>query len=157
MRPYGPTALRVCVGGVFLAHGAQKLFGLWGGPGLSGTIAMVKGLGLPIPYPMALTALAIVLALTEFLGGIFLILGAVTRWVAIALLVDIGVAVWKVHYPHGFFLSTSGHGHGVEFALVLIGALFCLVLTGPGAFSIDEGRSQRAEAQARGRARMRKV
>jgi len=98
------------------------------------------------------------LALTEFLGGIFLVLGVITRSVAIALLIDLAVAVWKVHYPNGFFLSSSaGRGNGIEFVLVLIGALFCLALTGPGALSIDEGRSQKAEAQARGRARIRKV
>src|ERR1051326_1888105 len=115
MRPYGLTALRLSVGAVFVAHGAQKLFGLWGGPGLSGTIAMVQRLALPIPYPAAITALAVSLALIEFLGGIFLVLGVITRWVSIALLVDMGVAVWKVHYHNGFFLnSTSGRGQSIE-------------------------------------------
>jgi putative oxidoreductase len=80
--------------------------------------------------------------------------------VTLALLVDMGIAVWKVHYPNGFFMNwalTPGKGHGVEFNLVLIGALLCLVLTGPGALSVDERQSQSAAARAAGRARARKV
>ena len=157
MRPFGLTVLRLCVGAVFIAHGAQKLFGIWGGPGLAGTAAMVGSLGLPISFPYPL---AIVLALTEFVGGIFLILGGLTRWIALALAVVMGVAIWKVHYTHGFFMNWAaepGRGHGVEFTLVLLAALLCLSLSGPGGLSIDEWRSQSAEAEARGRARMRKV
>jgi len=155
MRPFGLTALRLCLAAVFLAHGAQKLLGLWGGPGLAGTAKMVGSLGLPYPYP-----LAIVLALTECVGGILLIIGWLTPWVALALAVDMGVAIWKVHYPNGFFMNWSvapGDGHGIEFVLVLLGALVCLMLSGPGALSVDDWRSQTAEARARGRARARKV
>ena len=65
MQSYGPVALRLCVGAVFVAHGAQKLLGLWGGPGLDGTSAMLAGLGLPSPYPLAL-----LLAIVEFGGGV---------------------------------------------------------------------------------------
>ncbi len=151
MRPYGPAALRLCVGAVFLAHGAQKLFSLWNGPGLTGTAAFFTSLGLPYAYP-----LAILVGFTEFAGGALLILGGLTRWVALALAIDMGVAVWKVHYLHGFFLN-SPRGQGVEFTLVLIGALLCLMLTGPGAFSWDEWRQSSAEAMRAGRARARKV
>jgi putative oxidoreductase len=155
MRPYGLTALRLCVGVVFAAHGAQKLFGMWGGPGLNGTSGMLAGLGLPYPYP-----LAVLLASTEFAGGILLILGGLTTWVAFALAIDMGIAIWKVHYAHGFFMNWAverGRGHGVEFPLVLLGALICFMLSGPGALSVDDWRSQSAEARARGRARARKV
>ena len=155
MRSFGPAALRLCVGAVFFAHGAQKLFGLWGGPGLQGTADLVASLGFPFPMP-----LAALLGVTEFAGGLLLIAGGATMWVALALLVDMGVAVWKVHYPNGFFLNWTinpGQGHGVEYNLVLIGALLCLMLAGPGALSVDEWRSQTAEARARGRARIRKV
>ena len=151
MRPYGPAALRLCVGAVFLAHGAQKLFGAWNGPGLAGTTAFFTSLGLPYAYP-----LAILVAITELVGGALLILGGLTRWVALALAIDMGVAVWKVHYLNGFFLN-SPRGQGVEFALVLTGALLCLMLTGPGAFSWDEWRNSSAEAMRAGRARARKV
>ena len=152
MRSYGLTALRLCVGAVFVAHGAQKLFGIWGGAGLNHTSAMLAGLGLPYPFP-----LAVLLGATEFAGGILLILGGLTTWVALALAIDMGIAIWKVHYPIGFFLSGSGRGQGYEFALVLLGALICLMLSGAGALSLEDWRSQSAEAKARGRARARKV
>lgn len=151
MRPFGPAALRLCVGAVFLAHGAQKLFGLWNGPGLAGTAAFFTSLGLPYAYP-----LAILVGVTEFAGGALLILGGLTRWVALALAIEMAVAVWKVHYLNGFFLN-SPRGQGVEFTLVLIGALLCLMLTGPGALSWDEWRQSSAEAMRAGRARARKV
>jgi len=155
MRPYGLTALRLCVAAVFVAHGAQKLFGAWGGGGLSGTSAYLAGLGLNPSYPLAVT-----LALTEFVGGLMLIVGGGTLWASLALAGAMAVAVWKVHYQNGFFLNwsfTPNQGHGVEYSLVLVGALVALMLAGPGALSIDEWRSSKAEAQARRRERMRKV
>jgi putative oxidoreductase len=151
MRPYGATVLRLCAGVVFLAHGAQKLFGLWGGPGLTGTTALFTTLGLPYPYPLAL-----LVAVTEFAGGALLIFGGLTRWVALALAIDMAVAIWKVHYTNGFFLNARG-GQGSEFAMVLLGAMLCLILTGPGALSWDEWRDSSAEAMRAGRARARKV
>jgi putative oxidoreductase len=154
MRAYGPAALRLCVGSVFLVHGAQKLFGLLGGPGVSGTAHLLTSFGLPYATP-----LAIAVGIVEFGGGVLLVLGSLTLWVSLALLVDMGLTAWKVHYPHGFTLAgglVPGHGEA-DLHLVLIGALLCLMLGGPGAWSIDERRSQNAEAQARGRARIRKV
>ena len=150
---YGPTVLRVSVGAVFMAHGAQKLFGIWGGPGLNGTTAMLGALGVPYAQPLAM-----VLALVEFAGGILLALGALTRWAALALAVDMAVAIWKVHARNGFFLSDhASRGGGVEYAMVLLAALVCVALIGPGAFSIEHARHQSFEAAARGRARARKM
>jgi len=152
MRPYGLTALRLCVGAVFVAHGAQKLFGAWGGGGLAGTSAYLGSLGLGPAYP-----LAVALGVTEFAGGLLLLVGGATLWASLALAVAMAVAVWKVHAQNGFFLNwsmTPNQGHGVEYSLVLIGALVALMLAGPGALSIDEWRSSNAEAQARNRARM---
>jgi putative oxidoreductase len=143
------------VGAVFVAHGAQKLFGAWGGPGLAGTTAYFSSLGLEPAYP-----LAILVAVTEFVGGILLILGGATMWVSLALALAMAVAIWKVHYRNGFFLNwtgTPGQGHGIEFNLVLVGALVALMLAGAGALSIDEWRDSNREAQARGRARSRKL
>ena len=151
MRPYGPAALRLCVGAVFVAHGLQKLFGLWGGQGLDGTAAMLASWGVNPAQP-----LAILVGVGELGGGALLILGLLTRWVALAMIVEVGVAVWKVNYLKGFFLTSSG-GPGVEYRLVVIGALLCLMLGGPGAFSIDEWRNSSAEALRAGRARARKV
>ena len=143
--------LRLCVGAVFLAHGAQKLFGVWDGPGLAGTTTLIASFGLNPAYPLAILA-----AVAQSAGGALLILGGLTRWVALALIVEVGIAVWKVNYLNGFYLSTT-EGPGVEYRLVVIGALLCLALTGPGAFSVDEWRNSSAEAKAAGRARARKV
>jgi putative oxidoreductase len=99
-------------------------------------------------------------AITEFAGGILLILGGATLWVSLALAVTMAVAIWKVHYQNGFFLNWAnapGQGHGVEFNLVLLGALAALTLGGAGALSIDEWRATTREAQALGRARSRKL
>jgi len=153
MQPYGPAVLRLAIGAVFVAHGAQKLFGVWGGGGLSGTAAFFGQLGLTPAYP-----LAILVGLVEFAGGLMLIAGALTLFVALALALDMVVALWKVHLANGFFLNwnmVAGQGHGYEFNLALIGALVSLMLTGPGAFSVDGRRERSAEAEAYGRARLR--
>ena len=151
MRPFGPAALRLCVGTVFLAHGLQK-FGLWGSPGLGGTANLLAGLGLVPAYP-----LAIVTAVAELGGGALLIAGGLTRWVALVLLVEQVFAVWKVNITNGYYLSTPDGGPGAEYRLILIGAMVCLALTGPGAVSLDEWRNSSEEAKAAGRARARKV
>ena len=151
MRPYGPAALRLCVGSVFLAHGLQKLFGMWGGQGVDGTAAMLASWGLNPANP-----LAIAVGIAELGGGALLIIGGLTRWVALALVIEVGVAVWKVNYLNGFFLTSAGVP-GAEYRLILIGALLCLSMTGPGAFSVDEWRDSSAEAMRAGRARARKV
>jgi putative oxidoreductase len=134
-----------------VAHGLQKLFGMWGGQGLAGTTTMLDSWGMNPAYP-----LAVAVGVAELGGGALLIIGGLTRWVALALLIEVAVAVWKVNYLNGFFL-TSANGPGVEYRLVLIGALLCLSLTGPGALSIDEWRNSSAEAMRAGRARARKV
>jgi putative oxidoreductase len=145
MHPYGPAVLRLTIGAVFIAHGAQKLFGIWGGPGLTGTATFMGQLGLGPGFPLAL-----LVGLVEFGGGLLLVAGALTMFAALALAIDMAVAIWKVHSSGGFFLP-----NGYEYALVLLGALICLMLTGPGAFSIDAWRARSAEAEAYGRARLR--
>lgn len=154
MKPYGPTILRLCVGAVFFAHGTQKLLGVWGGPGVRGTMSMLGHLG----FGHA-TLLGLLVILTEFVGSILLMAGAFARFAAAALAVEMAVAIWKVHGRNGFFLNwniTPGRGHGIEFDLVLVGALLCLALVGPGALSVDEGRSRSRDARAAGRSRIRK-
>jgi putative oxidoreductase len=128
---YGPAILRLVVGAVFVAHGAQKLFGVWGGGGLTGTAAFFAQLGLEPAYPLAVAA-----ATVEFGGGLLLIVGAYTLFASLALIVQMLVAIWTVHLANGFFLP-----NGYEFNLTLIGALACLALTGPGALSIDARRA----------------
>jgi putative oxidoreductase len=153
MREWGPTFLRLALGGVFLAHGAQKLFGVWDGPGLAGASQYLTSLGLPVPY-----LLAILVALAETGGGLLIVLGAYARWIAPLLIVEMGVGIWKVHYAHGFFLNwslTPGVGHGSEFNLLIIGGLLCLIFTGPGMLSVDYARQRAAEEEASGLARLR--
>ena len=150
---YGPAVLRLALAAVFIAHGGQKLFGLWGGAGLQGTAAAFAQLGLAPAFPLAAGV-----GVLEFAGGLLLLLGAYTLPVSIALAVDMAVAIWKVHLINGFFLNwtiTPGQGHGYEFNITLIAALICLMLAGPGAFSIDRRRASHAAALAAGRARLR--
>jgi len=150
---FGPAALRLAVGAVFAAHGAQKLFGLWDGGGPAGTAAFFAQLGLTPAYPLAL-----LVGLIEFFGGLLLMAGAFTLVTSALLTIDMVVAVWMVHLSSGFFLNWTmapGRGHGYEFNLVLIAALVSLMLTGPGALSIDRYRTRAAETAAAGRARLR--
>lgn len=153
MQPYGPAVLRLAVGVVFVAHGAQKLFGIWGGGGPAGTADFFTQLGLRPAFPLAL-----LVGVVEFVGGLMLIAGALTLVAAGALTATMLVAIWKVHFASGFFLNwtlTPGQGHGYEFNIVLVGALVSLMLTGAGALSIDGRRARSAEAEAYGRARLR--
>lgn len=153
MQPYGPAVLRVIVGVIFLAHGAQKLLGIWGGGGIEGTTAFFSQLGLSPAMPLAMLVGAV-----ELFGGLMLMLGAFTVPVSIALAINMLVAIWKVHLPQGFFLNWAaapGAGFGYEFTLALLGALISLMLTGAGALSIDGRRARSAEAEAYGRARLR--
>jgi putative oxidoreductase len=150
---FGPTVLRLAVGVVFAAHGAQKLFALWGGGGLTGTAAFFSQVGLTPAYP-----LAILVGIVELGGGVLLMAGAFTLVTSAVLTADMLVAVWAVHLSSGFFLNWTmapGQGHGYEFNLALVAALVSLMLTGPGALSIDRYRARAAETRAFGRARMR--
>ena len=145
MQPYGPAVLRLVIGVIFFAHGAQKLFGVWGGGGIEGTTAFFTQLGLSPAMP-----LAIIVGVVEFAGGLLLSGGALTPFACLALTINMLVAVWKVHLAGGFFLPA-----GYEFNLALMAALVSLMLTGPGALSIDGQRARSAEAEAAGRARLR--
>jgi putative oxidoreductase len=154
MESFGPAVLRTVVGAVFVAHGMQTLFGAFGGVGLSGTAGFFEGLRFPPAFP-----LAVGIGTAEFAGGLMLIAGAFTRLAAAMLVATMLGAIWTVHAQNGFFLNwtmTPGSGHGVEYSLVLVGALVCLALTGPGELSFDRRRALSAEADALGRARLRR-
>jgi putative oxidoreductase len=120
--------LRLVLGGVFVAHGAQKLFGSFGGPGIEGTAGFHEQLGIKPAKPMAILA-----GLAEFVGGILVIAGFLTPLAALALSVVMIVAIVKVHLENGFFAASGGY----EFNLVLIAVAAALLLAGSGAYSID--------------------
>jgi putative oxidoreductase len=125
-------ALRVPVGLIFAAHGAQKLFGWFGGYGLEGTGQFFGSIGLNPGYLMALLAGA-----AEFFGGLALIVGLLVRPAAAALGFTMLVAIFSVHFSKGFFLSSGGY----EYALALLAASLSLLFSGAGRLSVDRAIS----------------
>src|SRR5919197_1671508 len=124
---YGLLLLRVVVGGTMAAHGAQKLFGWFDGPGLGGVRGMLANFGFRVP-----SLLALGLALTESAGLLFA-LGFLTPLVALGIVVVMVNAVALVHFKNGFW---SGKG-GYEFNLVLLSVAVGVAATGPGRFTVD--------------------
>ena len=123
-----PLALRLPVGIIFAAHGAQKLFGWFGGYGLEGTGKWMASVGIEPGVLMAALA-----GSAEFFGGLLLIAGLLTRPAALALTVTMLVAIFSVHIQNGLFMSNNGY----EFALALLAAVVSLALSGGGRASID--------------------
>ena len=125
--------LRLVLGVVFFAHGAQKLLGWFGGPGFSGTMGMFTGY-LHIPAPLAFLAIA-----AEFFGGLGLILGFLTRIAAFGIAVNMLVAIATVHHSYGFFMNWAGtqKGEGFEYHLLVLAITTYLIIRGAGAFSVD--------------------
>jgi putative oxidoreductase len=124
----GALALRIPVGIIFAAHGAQKLFGWFGGYGLEGTGQFFGSVGLNPGYLMALLA-----GLAEFVGGVALVLGVLVRPAAAALAFAMLVAIFAVHWDKGFFAASGGY----EYALALFAASLALLFSGAGRFSVD--------------------
>ena len=126
---YSTLALRVPVGIIFIAHGAQKLFGWFGGYGLEGTGGWMESIGLAPGFLMALLA-----GSAEFFGGLFILLGLLTRPAAIALAFTMLVAIFSVHFANGLFMSNNGY----EFGLALLAASVSLALSGSGKAAVDQ-------------------
>src|ERR1700722_4427286 len=125
--------LRLVLGVVFFAHGAQKMLGWFGGFGFAGTMGFFTGMA-HIPAPLAFLAIA-----AEFFGGIGLILGFLTRIAALGIGVNMLVAILMVHLPFGFFMNWTGaqKGEGFEFHLLVLAIVASLMIGGAGAFSVD--------------------
>ena len=124
----GLLILRLVVGGILAAHGAQKLFGWWGGPGMSGwTSAMTR---MRIRPPVAWAWMS---ALAEFLGGLAVATGFLNPLGSFGLIGSMLVAIALVHWPKGFWVSKGGY----EFTLLIVGAAAAVAIAGPGAYSLD--------------------
>ena len=125
---WGLSIIRILVGIIFMAHGAQKLFGLFGGGGLAGTAQFMESLGLAPGLLMALLSGG-----AEFFGGLALVIGLLVRPAALALTVTLIVAIFSVHIGNGLFMSNNGY----EFALALLAGTVAVMIEGAGRFSLD--------------------
>jgi putative oxidoreductase len=143
------TVLRLVLGVIFFAHGAQKMLGWFGGYGFTGTMGFFTGM-MHIPAVFAFLAIA-----AEFFGGIGLILGLFTRVAAFGVLCHMIVAIAMVHSRFGFWMNWTGtqKGEGFEYHLLLIAASVFLMISGAGAASVDQllssPRKSRINAQIR--------
>lgn len=161
MTAIGLLLLRLALAAVCVAHGAHTLFGVFGGPGsgmgpggLGQAAAQFTAMGFP-GFPVA-----VLTGLANLAGGLLLAAGYLTRWAAAALAALTAILAWKSQLAWGFFLNwvgEPGRSHGIEFSVVVIGALLCLTLTGGGDWSLDGGRSRRRSSAAAGRARLRRT
>jgi putative oxidoreductase len=125
----GLLILRVTIGIIFMAHGAQKLFGWFDGAGFAATVDSMQARGLTPALLMAILAVG-----TEFFGALFLALGFLTRLAAFLLVIFMVVAAKVSHWEHGFFILNNGY----EYTLALGIASLTFLITGAGAISIDK-------------------
>lgn len=124
--------IRVALGVVIWPHGAQKVLGWYGGPGLAKTLQIFADLGFAAPATMALLVI-------EFIGAALLILGFMTRVWALGIGVTMSVCMALSHVQHGFFMNWFGTqaGEGYEYHLLVIGIALALVVRGGGLLSVD--------------------
>ncbi|MGY2574592.1 oxidoreductase [Vibrio diazotrophicus] len=125
---FAPLALRLPISIIFMAHGSQKLFGWFGGYGLQGTGQWMASIGLEPGVLMAFLA-----GSGEFFGGLFILIGLLTRPAAAVLAFTMVVAILSTHISNGLFLSNGGY----EFGLALLAASVSLAISGAGKLSVD--------------------
>ena len=136
---YASLMLRLPLGIIFAAHGAQKLFGWFGGYGLQGTGQWMASIGLEPGVLMAALA-----GSAEFFGGLFLLFGLLTRPAALALAFTMVVAIFSTHIGNGLFMSNNGY----EFGLALLAGTLALMISGGGNLSADREIAARLSAPA---------
>ena len=126
------TLIRLALGVVMFAHGAQKMLGWWGGGGFSGTMGMFQSMGIPSLFAfLAITA--------EFFGGLGLIVGFLSRVAAFGVMVNMLVAIAMVHAGNGLFMNWTGSqkGEGFEYHILAIAVAVAIEIGGGGAASVD--------------------
>jgi putative oxidoreductase len=131
------TMVRLVLGIVFFAHGAQKMLGWFGGFGFHGTMGFFTQM-MHIPVPLAFLAIC-----AEFFGGLGLIVGLLSRIAAFGIAMNMLVAIFTVHIHVGFFANWTGQqkGEGYEYHLLALALLLVVMIKGAGALSIDRALS----------------
>jgi len=126
--------IRIALGAVILPHGAQKVFGWFGGQGMEKTLQAFAAMGFP-------TWATGCLMVVETLGAVLLILGFITRLWALGIGVSISICMYLNHLQHGFFMNWFGaqKGEGFEYHLLVIGICIALLIRGGGMISVDRG------------------
>jgi putative oxidoreductase len=124
---------RISLGIVILPHGLQKLLGLLGGAGFSGTVGFFVGSGLP-------SAVAILIIIAESFGALGLILGLFSRLAAFGITLIMLGAIFMVHIQNGFFMNWFGNqaGEGFEYHLLALGLSLVVLIKGGGKWSVDK-------------------
>lgn len=130
---YTLLGVRLSLGMVVAAHGAQKLLGWFGGYGFDGTMGFFTDI-IGLPYMIALAIIAI-----ESAGMILLVLGLFSRFISASLIDIMTGAILTTHGQHGFFMNWSGNqaGEGFEFHLLIIALSAVIMINGTGALSLD--------------------
>ncbi len=131
------TTLRVVLGVVFFAHGAQRMLGWFGGDGFHNTMGAYAHMGIPAPV-------ALLIICAQFLGGLGLIVGFFTRIASLGVASLMIGAIFMVHLQNGFFMNWMGtqKGEGIEYHLLALAMAAALLLRGAGAFSLDRALSR---------------
>lgn len=124
----GLLIIRLVIGVLFIGHGAQKLFGWFGGYGLKGTGGWFESIGMKPGVTMALFA-----GLAELIGGILFVLGLLTPLAGIMIAGTMVMAIVKVHAPNGLWATSNGY----EYNLTLLAVAIGIALIGPGRYAID--------------------
>jgi len=124
---------RLAIGLVIFPHGAQKLFGWFGGYGFSGTMGFLTG-SVHLPY-----ILAVLVILIESIGALFVFAGFLTRIAALGILIQFLGVLFIMHLQNGFFMNWAGNqkGEGIEYFILLFGLTIILLITGGDKASID--------------------